>query len=231
MSDVLSNFVNGIICALDTVTNGEYSKLMKNNTIESYEKYIGPDLEKLITDFNKVGFGEEVWNQVLTSRSTLVSGSGLGSSSVRATYRSISGKGDTYSVLNQSIDESLEPIFIKGESASLDVKIPTCRTVYFSNIDVTGDYWIAYVSRDSSTIIVVSPIRIFGITIPIFCYVLTKSAHSEFWGNKQLVKEIQIASEKLGLTNFLTKPLPSAYTFKPELNESIESTSPLDQIN
>jgi len=229
MSEI-SSVINGIVSGLDTVTNGEYSKLIKNNTIEAYKKYIGADLDKLILDFKKVKFGEGIWYQPLTSRTTLVSGSGLGSSSVRATYRLITEKLDTFSVLNQSIDERLRPIFIRGESASLDSTISTCRTVYFPNIGVTGDYWISYVSKDYSTIIVVSPIVFFGTSIPVFCYVLTKSEPQDFWKNKNLVKEIQTASEKLGLTNFLNRPLPSALSFEPILDESIVSNGPVDQF-
>ena len=230
----LSNLMNGIVSLLDAVTNCEYSKFLEKNTIEAYKKYIGSDsdLEELIQHFKNVKFGEEVWKQVLTSRTTLVSGSGLGSSSVRATYILIDGKPDTFTVLNQSINESLESIFIRGESASRDITIPTCRTVYFPSIGVTGDYWISYVSRDSSTIIVVSPLIILGtsIAIPSFCYVLTKLEPQEFWKNKNLVEEIKTASRKLGLTNFLNKPLPTALSLEPSLDESIESTSPIDQF-
>jgi len=226
------DIVNGIVSVLDNVTKGEYSKLVKANIVNEYKKYIGSDLDKLIQDFPKTKFGEEVWNQVLTSRTTLVSGSGLGSSSVRATYRLINGKQDTFSVLNQSINENLRSIFIKGESGSRDIDIPTCRTVFFPSIGVTGDYWISYVSRDRSTIIVVSPLIILGtsIAIPSFCYVLTKLEPQEFWKNTSLVEEIQTASKKLGLTGFLNKPLPTALTLEPNLQDSIESNSPIDQI-
>lgn len=222
--------VNGIVSVLDTVTNGEYSKLVNTNIVNEYKKYIGSDLDKLIQDFSKTKFGEGVWNQVLTSRTTLVSGSGLGSSSVRATYRLINGKQDTFSVLNQSINENLQSIFIKGESGSRDIDIPTCRTVVFSSIGATGDYWISYISQDRSTIIVVSPIILPGISIPTFCYVLTKLEPLAFWKNTSLVEEIQTASKKLGLTNFFNKPLPSALSLEPNLEDSIESNSPIDQI-
>lgn len=230
----LSNLINGIDSVLDAVTNCEYSNFLNKNAIDAYKKYIGSDsdLENLIKDFKNVEFGKDVWKQVLTSRTTLFSGSGLGSSSVRATYRLIDGTPDTFSVLNQSINESLESIFIRGESASRDITIPICRTVYFPSIGVTGDYWISYVSRDFSTIIVVSPLIILGtsISIPSFCYVLTKSEPQEFWKNKNLVDEIKTASKKLGLTNFFIRPLPSALSLEPNLDDSIESSGPIDQI-
>jgi hypothetical protein len=239
MASVFFTFTKDIISLLDdTFTSGTYSKNISNEIVEHYKKFIGSEevLDTLLKRFSEVKFGEGILYQYLTSRTTTLSGTGLGSSSVRATYRQVDETNkNRFSVLNQSFDENLKPIFINGFTDARDSKIPTCRTVSFTKIGITGDYWIAHVSKDLSSMIVVSPLIIPGtsqmITPTFSCYILSKLSKEEFWPNKPLIGELLEATTKFGFTNFLNKPLPTSDTGNPNVEGSTEVESSLDQLN
>ena len=237
MASGFFKFTKDIVSVLDSLTSGTYSKNVSDGIVEHYKKIVGSDedLNILLSRFSEVKFGEDILFQHLTSRTTTISGTGLGSSSVRATYRKVDETNENkFSVLNQSFDENLKPIFIKGFTEPRDTKIPTCRTVTFTKIGVEGDYWIVYVSKDISSIIVIAPLILPGTSIMIkpefICYVLSKKPKEEFWPNNSLVSELLEVAKKLGFTNFFNKPLPTSDTWEPILEDSTEVGSPVDQL-
>jgi len=237
MASGFFKFTKDTVSILDGLTCGKYSKTVSDGIIEHYKKIVGSEkeLDVLVKRFSKVKFGEDILYQYLTSRTTILSGTGLGVSSVRATYRPVCETNkNRFSVLNQSFDENLKPIFIKGFIDVRDSKIPTCKTVTFTNIGVTADYWIVYVSRDLSSMIVMSPLIVPGTSIMIkpefSCYVVSKLVKEKFWCNDSLVSELLEASKKLGFINFFNKPLPTSDTCDPNVKDSREVGGPLDQL-
>ena len=228
-------FLNSVTVTLDKLTNHYYSNFIDSDIISQHKKYIGePQFNVLNERFNSESFSfEGTWNQVLTSRSTIISGTGLSSSTVSAIYKKIEGT-NKYSVLNTSNNDNLKGIFIRGNSPARDESVPTCRTVIFDSIQVEGNYWICYISEDLETILVVSPI-IIPLTsicvIPSFiCYVLTKKSHDQFWSDNKFVEEILTETTRLGLNDFYNRPLPTAETLSIDLLKASETTGPFGQL-
>jgi len=181
--------------------------------VNYYKQFVGePQLTYLLDKF-KIDQFVGRWEQVFTSRSTGLFGTGIDFSSVNAIY-SLNNDG-TIGVLNSSYNEKLEKKFIEGTSRSRDNFIPTCRTVSFgsaSAINFEGDYWILDISPTSQTIIVVAPIIIPLIPIKITdnfgVYVLTKN-RDEFWKNKEEVDRVFTVLNKYGFNKFWNEPIVS----------------------
>lgn len=182
-------------------------------------------------DFSSIGGGfARTWQQVMTSRSTGLLGTGIALSSVSATYGDIAD--GTVSVVNSGFDSNLNPIRIDGKSRTRDGN-PLCRTVAFDTVPVEGDYWITYISEDLSTVIVTAPIivetTIFSFTVtPNFgLYVLTKN-REDFWNDRDLVKEVMDVSRQYGFVGYHNKPIVSgkSFTFG---SEELDIATPTDQ--
>lgn len=177
---------------------------MSSNIIQQYKDFVG-DIDVLLKRFSKLDVSNR-WQQVLTSRSTGIMGTGISFSSVSAVYKK---KNDgTITVLNSAYNTDFTPVYITGVCRAVDKDVPTCRVVSFDNMGFEGEYWITYVSADLSTFVVSAPIVILGKVIyPNFgVYVLTKD-RTKYWANKKLQKEINQILIRYGYTNYFNKPI------------------------
>lgn len=206
MSDVF-NILNILVTAF-------ISKEKQDETVVNYYKqFVGePQLTYLLDTF-KISKFVGRWEQVFTSRSTGLFGTGIDNSSVNAIY-SLNNDG-TIGVLNSSYNEKLEKKFIEGTSRARDNSVPTCRTVSFdsaSAIPFEGDYWIIDISPTFQTIIVVAPIITPYIPIEIIdnfgVYVLTKN-RDEFWKNQEEVDRVFTVLNKYDFNKFWNEPIVS----------------------
>jgi hypothetical protein len=193
-----------------------YSYTLNEQAVESYKKFLGVERLKTVTDRFKLSnfrFGNVRWNQVMTTRTTTISGTGLGASSVGALYEPILGKEGEFTVNNSGLGENFRPIGVQGTTAPRSKDFPTCRTVTFNSLNFTADYWILYISEDLKTVVVGSPLFIPGTSIlvaPNFgIYVITQKTREDFWSLRDNVDEILNLTNNLGFTNFFNKPLPS----------------------
>jgi hypothetical protein len=182
--------------------------------IEYYKKFIGEkELDLLINKFNNKDFCNK-WEQVMTSRSTGLFGTGITYSSVQATY-ALNQNGNI-NLLNEAYDTDFNYVSVKGESEARDNKIPTCRTVKFDKISSKGNYWIIYISSSFNSIIIGAPLIIPFIPIKISnnfgVYVLAKNTN-DFWNSKEETNEIFDALKKYGFEKFWNKPISSSKTF------------------
>jgi lipocalin len=180
--------------------------------LEYYKQYVGEkELTKLLSRFDATKFCD-TWNQVMTSRSTILLGSGGSEySSVTATYSALP-KSSEISVLNKCYDEKHNPKFIQGISRCIDSEIPTCRTVFFPSVGATGDYWILYMSKNKRCCIICCPLIIPYTSIKLLdnlaLYVLAKD-RNEFWADKKLVDEIYDVLRKYKFDLFINEPIYS----------------------
>lgn len=206
MSDVF-NILNILVTAF-------ISKEKQDETVVNYYKqFVGePQLTYLLDTF-KISKFVGRWEQVFTSRSTGLFGTGIDNSSVNAIY-SLNNDG-TIGVLNSSYNEKLEKKFIEGTSRARDNSVPTCRTVSFdsaSAIPFEGDYWIIDISPTFQTIIVGAPVITPYIPIEIIdnfgVYVLTKN-RDEFWKNQEEVDRVFTVLNKYGFNKFWNEPIVS----------------------
>lgn len=151
------------------------------------------------------------WEQVLTSISTGLLGSGILYSSVNATY-SLQSDGNI-KVVNAAYDQNFEKTCIEGSSRSRSVLVPTCRTVTFNNSMFEGNYWIIYISQDFTTFIVSAPIIVGSIDISsnFGMYVLTKD-REKFWNSSE-PQNVFNALKKYGFTQFWNFPVNSGKSF------------------
>ena len=194
---------------------------------ELYIDFVGSEnSKKMKQQFADLSFSNDTesgtsqprtWQQVMTSVSTGVLGTGVFLSSVSATYGDIEGS-DSVSVLNCGFNKDLEPIYINGKSRARAGNV-LCRTVEFDTVPVEGDYWVVYISEDLSTILVSAPILLktslitttispnFGI------YVLTKDRDA-FWANRELVKEINDALNNLGFISWYNEAVVSSESYE-----------------
>ena len=184
--------------------------------VNYYKKFVGePQLTNLLDKF-KIDRFLGRWEQVFTSRSTGLLGTGIDYSSVNATY-SLNNDG-TVHVLNSAYDEQLEKKIIEGSSRARDNSVPTCRTVKFDSASVPfeGDYWILDISETFHTIIVVAPIITPFIPIDITnnfgMYVLTKNRDG-FWKNRDEGDRVFTTLNKYGFTKFWNEPIVSGTSF------------------
>ena len=184
--------------------------------------YYNSQVEKLYMDFvgrGKLGllderFSEEMfkgrWEQVMTSLSTQIMGTGITFSSVNATYDLLNGQ---IHVTNSAYNGKFEKIFIEGTSIERHT-LKTCRTVKFDDLDIVGDYWIFHITNDKETILVAAPIIIPTPFFPICVtgtfglYVLTKD-RNKFWNDAAKQKEIMKELKNYGFTNFYNTPICS----------------------
>jgi lipocalin len=220
MSDIL-NILNILVTAFSPK---EQDKIVVNY----YKKFIGEQQLTYLLKIFKIDQFVGRWEQVLTSRSTELLGTGLDNSSVRATY-SLNNDG-TIGVLNSSYNGKFKKMFIEGTSRARDNTIPTCRTVKFdseSAIPFEGDYWILDISETFQTIIVVAPIITPYIPIEIIdnfgVYVLTKNRY-EFWKNKNEVDRVFTVLNKYGFNKFWNEPVVSGV---PMMGSAISLSGPI----
>ena len=190
-------------------------KLQNKIIIDYYKNFVGKEELALLTKQFEVNKFCGKWQQVLTSRTTGLFGTGITFSSVQATY-SLNNDG-TIKVFNEAYDTTFQNINITGVSSARDDTIPTCRTVKFSSVPIEGDYWIIYISPSFDTIIVgaplITPIIPIKITDNFGVYVLTKN-RDEFWKSEKETSQVFDALKKYGFTNILNQPISSGPTFK-----------------
>ena len=129
---------------------------MCSNIIQQYKDFV-IDIDVLLKRFAKLEVSNR-WQQVLTSRSTGIMGTGISFSSVSAVYKK--KKDGTITVLNSAYNTDFTPVYITGVCRAVDKDVPTCRVVRFDNREFEGEYWITYVSADLSTFVVSAPIVI-----------------------------------------------------------------------
>lgn len=181
-----------------------------SKALDYYKQYVGDkELEKLLSRFDSKSFCDK-WDQVMTSRSTIFMGSGGSEySSVRATYSAVPNS-SSITVRNDCYDEKHKPKFIEGISECIDAKIPTCRTVTFQSVGVTGNYWILYMSKNKRCCIVCSPLIFVSVKVMdnLALYVLAKD-RDEFWADKKLVEEIYGVLRKYKFDSYINEPIYS----------------------
>jgi hypothetical protein len=186
--------------------------------LEKYKEFVGKkELETLLGILSSSEQLLGKWQQVLTSRSTGLFGTGLTSSSVQATYT----KNDDGSigVLNEAYDANFKKVSIKGTSKAFDKKIPTFRTVEFGSNNRKGNYWICHATPSGKTFIVVAPLVVkfrgkpFVFINTFAHYVLTKDAE-EYWNSDEERKSTFKALKGLGFTRFFNKPLATGLSLK-----------------
>jgi lipocalin len=192
----------------------DLKKIENDIIIKYYKNFVGEkELNSLVKQFDINKFCDK-WQQVLTSRTTGLFGTGITFSSVQATY-SLNDNG-TIDVLNEAYNTNFENIKIKGISEARDNEIPTCRTVKFSTVPLEGNYWIIYISPSFNTIIVAAPLITPIVPIDISnnfgVYVLTKN-RDEFWNSTTETNEVFNTLKKYGFTNFWNEPISSGKTF------------------
>ena len=185
--------------------------------VSQYKEYV-IDYKTLKSRFAKLDI-TGTWQQVLTSRSTGLYGTGIAYSSVCADYK-LNSDG-SISLVNKAYDSDGNPVFIKGVCNYRDPSVPTCRVVKFDKRNIEGDYWITYISKDLSTFLVGAPLIVFGkLIIPnTGLYVLTKDRDS-YWKNDALQKEMYSVFKKYGYTNYLNKPIFSGAS-KPNVENGV----------
>jgi len=191
-----------------------FSKLQNKIIIDYYKNFIGEkELALLINQFDVNKFCGK-WQQVLTSRTTGLFGTGITFSSVQATY-SLNDDG-TIKVFNEAYDTTFKSINITGVSSVRDDTIPTCRTVNFNSLPIEGDYWIIYISPSFDTIIVgtplITPIIPIKLNDNFGLYVLAKN-RDDFWKSQKENPYVFDVLKKYGFTNFLNEPISSGETF------------------
>ena len=185
--------------------------------VSQYKDYV-LDYKTLNSRFTKLDI-TNTWQQVLTSRSTGLYGTGIAYSSVCADYK-LKPDG-SISLVNKAYDSDGNPVFIKGICNYRDPCVPTCRFVKFDKRNAEGDYWITYISKDLSTFLVGAPLIVFGkLIIPnTGLYVLTKD-RDNYWKNDALQKEMSSVFKKYGYTNYLNKPIFSGAS-KPNVENGV----------
>jgi hypothetical protein len=172
--------------------------------IEQYVSYI-KCLPTLLKRFDELDI-THTWQQVMTSLSTGIMGTGIAFSSVSADY-TLNTDG-TISLINRAYNGDFKPVFISGVCKCADKTVPTCRTVKFDDLFFEGDYWIAYISADKSTFIVSAPLVLLGkVVIPNFgLYVLTRDRDA-YWTNDALQAEINAVLLDYDFTSYWNKPV------------------------
>jgi lipocalin len=191
-------------------------KLEDQIIVQYYKNFVGQkEVESLVKRFNINEFCTK-WDQVLTSRTTGLFGTGITYSSVNAIY-SLNSDG-TVKVRNTAYDTNFQPTGIEGNSRARDPNIPTCRTVSFPSLtsQFEGDYWIIYISPSFETIIVGAPLILPVIPIELSgnfgVYVLSKNRDS-FWKSNEETTLAFNALKKYGFTKFWNEPIFSGKSF------------------
>jgi lipocalin len=183
----------------------DYANLNKLYMSEAYKSFVGADelavLQKRFSVRKFVGR----WEQVMTSLSTQLMGTGMWFSSINAIYE-LTADG-RIRLTNSAFNQKFQQTYIQGVSDERD-GIATCRTVQFDNLPFSGDYWIIYANKRCDTIIVSAPLIVLGqcVTENLGLYVLTKNRES-FWHDKMLVSEIQEQLDKYGFNSFYNRAI------------------------
>jgi lipocalin len=183
---------------------------MTDSAVETlYKDFVGADDLKILTERFSIADFVGRWEQVMTSVSTQIMGTGITFSSVNATYE-LQSDGNLR-VLNSAYNRNLEKIYIQGVSRKRNV-LDTCRTVQFDNLGFEGDYWLFYVSKAHDIVLVaaplIAPIPIFPVCLTgkLGLYVLTKN-REQFWANPASVAEVQSVLKKYGFDSFYNTPI------------------------
>ena len=186
--------------------------MFRMNILQQYVSFV-KNLPLLLERF-KILKITNTWQQVLTSRSTGIMGTGISFCSVTAEYKLL--QDGSISLVNRAYNNEKKAVTIKGVCIYEEKNIPTCRTVTFDNLPIHGDYWIIYISKDGSSFIVSAPLVILGrVCFPNFgLYVLTLN-RNEYWHNIPLQKEITNVLEEYGFTNYFNQAVFSG-EYKPD---------------
>ena len=188
--------------------------------LEVYKEFMGK--ERLETLLGILSSSEQLvgtWQQVCTSRSTALFGTGLPYTSVQATYTS--NYNGSIGVLNEAYDATFKKVSIKGTSEAFYKNVPTFRTVRFKNNNRKANYWIIYATPSGRNFIVAAPIIVsfrgkpLVVTNTFGQYVLTKD-RDEFWNSDEERKLTFKALKRYGFTRFYNRPIPTGLTLKHE---------------
>jgi lipocalin len=186
--------------------------------LEKYKDFLGK--AKLETLLGRLSSSEQLagkWEQVITSRTTSLFGTGPTSTSVRATYTS--NEDGSIGVLNEAYDANFKKVSIKGISKAFDDNVPTFRTVEFGKNDQKGNYWICYATRSGRTFIVAAPLVVkfqgkpFVVTNTLAHYVLTKDREG-FWNSDEERQATLKALKGFGFNNYFNKPVATGLSLK-----------------
>jgi len=185
--------------------------------ILNYINFVGAEeVLSLTLRFNVLRFVGK-WEQVLTSLSTNLLGSGIFYSTVQANY-SLNRDG-TIKVVNSAYNGDFEFEKVEGTSKARSPLVPTCRTVTFNDTKIEGNYWIIYISQDFNTIIVSAPIIIGPIDLSsnFGLYVLTRD-REKFWNSNEPTNVFNTL-KKYGFEKFWNKPVNSGKSYPAPLQE------------
>ena len=183
-----------------------YNRLL----LEKYKELIGKkNLKTLMKRFDSTDRLLGTWEQVSTSLTTGIIGTGQDYSSVQATYKK-NDKG-TIRVVNEAYDPELNRVSIQGVIVQIDKNIPTCLTVTFdNNPSRVGNYWIAFATPSGNTIIIMVPLVVklrgkpYVITKNFAHYVLTQDSEA-FWNSPEEHVPTLNALKRLGFVSWYNK--------------------------
>jgi lipocalin len=174
-----------------------------------YRKFVGSnEVDDLIKRFDVNNFFG-TWNQVYTSRSTGLFGTGIKKRNVMAVYGADLKIPGNVSVYNTALNPDGKRIEIYGTSRSRN-GVATCRTVSFPTVNAPeGDYWIIYLSNDLQTIIVASPLIISNLKLSsnFALYVLTKKSGEDFFKDSVEVDKVQKVLKKYGFKRWWNRAI------------------------
>ena len=150
-----------------------------------------------------------IWQQVMTSRSTGLNGTGIDFSSVEAIYTPKKSDKSIILVTNRGYNGDFEYVEIKGESYAVDPLNPSIRKVKFYELPrfTEGDYWIVklgpIINNKYDYAVVVGP-NFFDNKFSL--YVLARNRDKFF---KQYFKETNKFLKQNGFTKWWNKPVIS----------------------
>ncbi len=206
---------------------------MTDRAVETlYKEFVGADDLAILTKRFSITDFVGRWEQVMTSLSTQIMGTGITFSSVNATYE-LQSDGNLR-VLNSAYNRVLDKIYIQGVSRKRGT-LDMCRTVQFDNLGFEGDYWLFYVSEAHDTVLVAAPLIIPIPFIPICLtgkfglYVLTKN-RDEFWANPERIAEVQSVLKKYGFDQFYNTPIFSGVSI-PITNQMTDAAISNAKVN
>jgi hypothetical protein len=179
-----------------------------------HRDFVGADAYPVLVErYVQLGLGVRGrrYEQVLTSASTRILGTGLKMSSVQADYTQHADM--TLRVVNTGRDKHLTPVRTSGTSRARD-DVGLCRTVVFDGVPVEGDYWIFYISRDLSTFMVAAPLLAKSVAGCLMLsgafglYVLSTD-RGRFWSDPELVRAVYETARVYGFIFPYNEPVVS----------------------
>lgn len=191
-------------------------KFLKNNRdkkiFDNYMNFVGKEeVLRIMSKYDKKIFSGR-WEQVLTSLSTNMLGSGVFYSSVNSSYTMM--KDGSVRVLNRAINSLFQEVELEGISIARNELVPICRSVLFENCYFEGNYWIIYIADDKNTLVICAPLFLFG-TIDLSnnfgLYVLTRN-RQKFWNSEEPQRVFEILG-KYGFNRFWNSPIDSGLSF------------------